>query len=129
MSATDRELLELAARAAGLRVVSSIDSCAGFCFGLWVRSPERRQKFRWNPLSTGGDALRLAANLKLHILHNDPGEDVPWVSAALSKTMLHAAEEFLNEEDRVQAICRAIVRAAAAIAAAQQTQGGSNATT
>ncbi len=48
---TDRELLELAAKAAGLRVVAVAGDR-----GLWVWDGEDE----WNPRADDGDALRLA---------------------------------------------------------------------
>lgn len=58
---TDRELLEMAAKAAGYKCAWS-DSRGGFYFGLGSYTPEY-----WNPLSTDGHALRLAAKLKIDI--------------------------------------------------------------
>lgn len=118
---TDRELLELAANAAGYTLVWGdvyiVDGENIDCTDLpYVRSNQQDEAdWYWNPLEDDGDALRLAAALKLHILHNDPGESVLWVSAVLNKTMLHGAEEFQAEDGRSDATRRAIVRAAAAI--------------
>lgn len=118
---TDRELLELAANAAGYTLVWGdvyiVDGENIDCTDLpYVRSNQQDEAdWYWNPLEDDGDALRLAAALKLHILHNDPGESVLWVSAVLNKTMLHGAEEFQAEDGRADATRRAIVRAAAAI--------------
>jgi hypothetical protein len=50
---TDRELLELAAKAAGLEVVT----------------PTMLKYGQWNPLTDDGDALRLAVQLGLQIVH------------------------------------------------------------
>jgi len=56
---TDRTLLELAARAAGIKLAwSSMDG----------QSPRNEDGwFVWNPLTDDGDALRLAVNLRLNI--------------------------------------------------------------
>lgn len=62
MSDTDKELLELAAKA------------AGYSLYIWgtkgeenvVRVDEERH-YRWNPLTDDGDALRLAVKLKLNV--------------------------------------------------------------
>ena len=53
---TDRELLELAAKAAGMTIVSRCDDgrCGVEGLGKW-----------WNPLTDDGDALRLAVRLEL----------------------------------------------------------------
>lgn len=118
---TDRELLELAAKAAGIKYdpeASKPHPVSGVWFGLWLtydREPTEYDRRRWNPLEDDGDALRLAVKLRLHILHNDRGEPVLWVSAVLNKTLTHAAEEFSHESQRAAATRRAIVRAAAEI--------------
>jgi hypothetical protein len=56
----DRELLELAAKAAGLRFD-------------WRPSPAVQEAGRgwveWNPLTDDGDALRLAVKLRLRVCH------------------------------------------------------------
>ena len=55
----DRELLELAARAAGYDVARHSDDGASLLlFG--VQEP-------WNPLTDDGDALRLAVKLEIHV--------------------------------------------------------------
>lgn len=54
---TDRELLELAAKAAGIELWAHDDG------GLYIPNPMRR----WNPLTDDGDALRLAVKLKIRI--------------------------------------------------------------
>lgn len=105
---TDRELLELAAKVAGILTPSWYGN-ASYIDGMLSR---------WNPLEDDGDALRLAAVLRLHILHNDQGEPVLWVSAVLNKRGIHGVVEFQDEEQRDAATRRAIVRAAAEIGAA-----------
>lgn len=62
---TDKELLELAAKAAGYQIHASLqaerdDEGCGY-MGLWVKGISSC----WNPLTDDGDALRLA--VKLHI--------------------------------------------------------------
>lgn len=74
----------------------------------------------FSPLSDDGDALRLGAALRLHILHNDPGDSVLWVSAVLNKRDIHGVVEFQDEVQRAVATRRAIVRAAAAIGKAMK---------
>lgn len=69
----------------------------------------------WNPPDNDGEALRLAVKLPLHILHNDPGEPVLWVSAVLNKRGLHGVAEFQDEAQRTEATRHAIFRAAIAI--------------
>lgn len=64
---SDRELLELAAKAAGLELQTDY---SGEIWALAVDDhPE--QGVRWNPLADDGDALRLA--VKLNIDHGNPG--------------------------------------------------------
>jgi hypothetical protein len=108
----DRELLELAAKAAGIEIVPCTCHYEQWPFKY---AEGQGKRGHWNPLTDDGDALRLAVKLRLHILHNDAGEPVLWVSAVLNKTMIHAAEEFADEGDRAAATRRAIVRAAAEI--------------
>jgi hypothetical protein len=66
---TDRELLELAAKAAGVVVVRSrLDdpACRDMLVENSVRNPH--QKFGpWGPLTDDGDALRLAVKLQLTV--------------------------------------------------------------
>lgn len=104
---TDKELLELAAKAAQL------PEC-GWMGPAFMYVKDNRFT-DWNPLDDDGDALRLAEKLRLHILQNDPIEEVLWVSAIVSKRGLHAAEEFKHDDQRAEAMRRAIVRAAAEI--------------
>jgi hypothetical protein len=60
---TDRELLELAAKAAGPHVQWHE------ALGLWLdRSRKLNGRFQdWNPLTDDGDALRLACDLGLRV--------------------------------------------------------------
>ena len=65
----DRELLELAARAAGLEVVfvkNRIDKDKFFSF-----SRSGGDQKPWNPLDHDGDALRLAVKLRLSIIQEE----------------------------------------------------------
>lgn len=57
---TDRELLELAAKAAGIRLLEKGD-------GYWMIQSSDRGMKGWNPLLNDGDALRLAVKLTLEI--------------------------------------------------------------
>jgi transcriptional regulator GlxA family with amidase domain len=52
---TDRELLELAAKAAGLVWDEDLE--------VWLNA----ESYQWNPLTDDGDALRLAVKLQLTI--------------------------------------------------------------
>lgn len=96
---TDRELLELAAKAAGKDSSRWVDG-----FGLL----QNGSGSIWNPLTDDGDALRLAVKLGIHIGPN-PGN-----GCAIAYNAEHIAEEEYSE-DKAAATRRAIVRAAAAI--------------
>lgn len=96
-----RELLELAAKAAGY------EGWDGDLEWLWTD---------WNPLDNDGDALRLAVKLKLSVKH---GIDIFDESNAMSAYAYYADVGECNFEphgsDPYAATRRAIVRAAAAI--------------
>jgi hypothetical protein len=121
---TDRELLEKAARAAGLSVVGLADDMVSFpgrfAGGLIVRN-ERGGDSLWNSLTDDGDALRLAVKLGLHAKQFpilDPGFGPPLGMIEVWRVddddPLHV--EFLRSgDDRLAATRRAIVRAAAAL--------------
>ncbi len=65
MSDSDRRLLELAAKAAGIKYIKPAEGYDG-SLGLEAgNNPMRTQS--WNPLKNDGDALRLAVKLKLEI--------------------------------------------------------------
>ena len=96
---TDRELLELAAKAAGI--------------GQHLLTPDARAAdgFReWNPLTDDGDALRLAVQSRLGI--NLTYEDVAIVGQEHTQAQFCLEQ---NGDDPFAATRRAIVRAAAEI--------------
>ena len=99
---TDRELLELAAKAAGLIIVGSIPSMLHD--DDWLETTENGPDMFWNPLQNDGDALRLAVKLNMTltggIARSDAGE---------------FTEFDLLDTDKNLATRRAIVRAAAEI--------------
>lgn len=68
---TDKELLRLAALAAGIAPPDFTHED-----GTYVYKEPRKPN--WNPLINDGDALRLAVNLKLHIINGPGGSDVSW---------------------------------------------------
>ena len=92
---TDKELLELAAKAAGVGYADKEGKFVPFV-------PET-----WNPLTDGGDALRLAVKLKFVIRHWDDCVDVGYFASPRQKEMYGG--------DPYAATRRAIVRAAAQI--------------
>lgn len=98
---TDREMLELAAKAGGI--------------GLWhedvftnglTRKVNSNGVLRWNPLTDGGDALRLAVDLQIALHHFR--DSCAAASGARFYTELHNG-------DPQAAACRAITRTAAEI--------------
>lgn len=94
---SDRELLVLAAKAAG---ISEIEQYAE---SGWLR---RDTGETWNPLIDDGDALRLAVKLGLHVFALLPNEGNP-SSCSNGETMEP------HGDDPYAATRRAIVRAAA----------------
>lgn len=106
----DRELLELAAKAAGFYVCNDLDHLGlkEWGPGLWVKAEKFGSYELWNPLTDDGDAFRLAVRLKL-ILE-------PALSQCNDVTYTHVGySELPNTVDAMRA---AIVQCAAAIGAA-----------
>jgi hypothetical protein len=107
---TDRELLELAAKAAGIGPLS------------WIEPDGTKivTNVRWNPIADDGDALRLAVQLNMGIsipVWKRPRADV----VTFRNSLVNAVEE--HETDPLAATRRAITRVAAEIGRriAQQT--------
>jgi len=100
---TDRELLELAARAAGI-------------VGVWHEHGEAMRIETnpghewWNPLTDDGDALRLACQLQFDIALGHKGATVTLYGGQLAQEFCHKDSGEDNAATR-----RAITRAAAAI--------------
>ncbi|SDG86323.1 hypothetical protein SAMN05216588_101226 [Pseudomonas flavescens] len=97
-----REMLELAARAAGYEIV--IDEFT-FDYDIWLGDE------CWDPLTCDGDALRLAVKLEINIL--------PTMEQASCRNPEYTG--WINEDasrDPFAATRRAIVRAAAEIGSA-----------
>jgi hypothetical protein len=105
----DRELLEKAARAAGIAVYDWLPGRAGFAHGDSITN-------RWNPLADDGDALRLAVKLNLDI-EFDTLPDGPIVVCAAPWNDEFGEFRWMEWllKDAAAATRRAIVRAAAAI--------------
>jgi hypothetical protein len=106
---TDKELLELAAKAADVKYdaeASKPHPKSGAFWGLWLvidGEPSEYQRRYWNPLTDDGDALRLAVKLNLF---NTRSKGYEWPDAELFA---------LHEDDTYAATRRAITRAAAEI--------------
>ena len=102
----DRELLELAARAAGIELI--YDDCDPYPVIDGNDEP-------WNPLTDDGDALRLAVKLNLGLVHGwEVLGDIPVATVWISYEAKCIAEE-IKANDPYAATRRAIVRAAAEI--------------
>ena len=118
---TDRELLELAAKAAGYdtshRWNAERMSLKPPVIGLCIPNVGTL----WNPLEDSGAALDLAVKLNLDIRHNPGTEQQLYVAASRSGcegcyAPVSCFEDEFEESERPAATRRAIVRAAAAIA-------------
>jgi hypothetical protein len=106
---SDRELLEAAAKAAGIHWDPAAEA--------WYFPPATFRK-DWNPLTDDGDALRLAVKLGIDIDFDfDLATDKPELVEAYRKTPSgeHYCPDEPYEPDPYAATRRCIVRAAAAI--------------
>ena len=125
---TDRELLELAAKAAGIDwfpANTEKDIELEPVFGLWLKThgePYQGQRRRWNPLTDDGDALRLAIDLQLGI--SIPPVIDGRVDVVTFYGPLISVIEFPVSGDRRAATRRAITRAAAEIQLSREKQNG-----
>lgn len=115
---TDRELLEWAAKAAGIE------------FGVIHQRPHRRCPegwTPWNPLTDDGDALRLAVKCRIELDHSHAQDQHRYVCASrrgceMMYAPVSAVEEIEDDGQTLAATRLAIVRAAASIG--QQKEGG-----
>lgn len=123
---TDRELLELAAKAAG---IDYDETCTekDYKFGLWLTmhgEPYEGQRRKWNPLTDDGDAFRLVVKLRFWIKDFAP-HDSPELADLPAFGMVEIWREddddpiyvewYKPSDGRYAATRRAIVRAAALI--------------
>lgn len=107
----DRELLELAAKAAGkygLRYVDNEPIQGSYRTGLWCDFEDQC----WNPLTDNGDAFRLAVKLKMDIR---PSEEIQAINIWSYFLDRWIGEFYDGDNDPYAATRRAIVRAAAEI--------------
>ncbi len=114
---TDRELLEAAARAAGLRIECDADKAVVFpshYSGGFSVFNDRGGSSLWNPLTDDGDALRLAVKLGIHISPDCEHESAKREARAATPGASHLLRE-LHNGDPAAATRRAVVRAAAAM--------------
>jgi hypothetical protein len=125
---TDQELLEFAAKAAGLNVKAQSVNADDRWIGLIIGEKHTREKKFWSPLTDDGDALRLAVKLQLdvcpYVYFNERCQlpavsklrktaDGSWLEEKVSRFPEYS-ESFV-EHDPYAATRRAIVRAAAEI--------------
>jgi len=112
---TDRELLEAAAKAAGIEVDFTVFSDGSF---IWFKQGGDCFSGQWNPLTDDGDALRLAVKLELDIYYGDDeggtSVHVGYAHDPDSDSMVRYCIEQCDT-DPYAATRRAIVRAAAEI--------------
>jgi hypothetical protein len=117
---TDRELLEAAAKAAGMTLTwgekyklgDDIIDCTDIPYAKSNQTDE--SDMNWNPLTDDGDALRLAVKLQLHVGIN-PGNKVFCTPTYSDKPTVFESCERSGVQDPLAATRRAIVRAAAEI--------------
>lgn len=109
---TDRELLELAAKAADIPHGADRIDC-----GLSLTNADGRHTSlpRWNPLEDDGDALRLAVMLRIRVHPLRDAVETTWTYADKLKCINIGNNEGLCDGDLCTATRRAIVRAATEI--------------
>ena len=112
---TDRELLEFAAKAAGIDVRWIAE-----CQDYYEHRPHMLPGYwdKWNPLTDDGDALRLAVKLGISPLMYPACIGIKWPQNNLPSKLIGIDapyEDISSEQDPYAATRRAIVRAAAEI--------------
>ena len=111
---TDREMLELAAKAAGILLCGyswigeneDDDECEILESAFVKTNPEQELATKWNPLTDDGDALRLAVRLHMQVsvtTESCRAETLPRLGVRV------------NDSDENLATRRAVVMAAAAV--------------
>lgn len=106
---TDRELLELAAKAAGIVGLTWRNGSQCFYFDDLETGREI-----WYPLQRDGQALRLAAALEMHIAIGKLSAIIS-VAGGKRRQLFTVGVEMRNDETHAAMVRRAIVRAAAEI--------------
>lgn len=99
----DRELLELAALAAGMEVAKGVRDPLS---RVWANGKV------WNPLTDDGDALRLAVKLQIQVTPGTYNKDE---FTAFCAGHAEAHEFYHYQQDELASTRRVIVRAAAEI--------------
>jgi hypothetical protein len=126
---TDRELLEAAAKAAGIERIEWHDYEAGNPTG-YAGGHVLDRLYRpgsgtswWNPLTDDGDALRLAVRLGISVLQFPACIGTKWPQNGLPARLIGfdpPHEDISSGQDVLAATRRAIVRAAAEIGRAMK---------
>ena len=116
---SDRELLEKAARAAGITLkpmqINNVSKQGDNRFIGYLADVGQWPRGWFKPLTDDGDALRLAVKLRLGIVHGwESFEEQPLATVWISHDGQCLAEE-VKGDDPYAATRRAIVRAAAAL--------------
>jgi hypothetical protein len=122
----ERELLEAAARAVGLRILEAHEEWPDDCTG-WVHlnatgvlQPLDRSKWMpaWNPRHFKEQSMDLMATLRISVEHNDPHDRHPWVCASVWTDGDSSEQQYLedvpDESLRADRMRLAILRCAAA---------------
>lgn len=107
----DRELLELAAKAAGIQFHAYVDDEV---FGTGINIGDVDVPL-WNPLIDDGDALRLAVRLRMKLITFSAFGTTRFLASARLPYEQGYAEINEHGDDELPTTRRAIVRAAAAI--------------
>ena len=116
---TDREMLELAAKAIGLGVRwEEVHGC------FWIEMGQGLPINTWNPLTCSADALELAVKLDLDLMRTERDVEAIATLAPHAKVddrgiVAPFAVELIGD-DKAAATRRAITRAAAAIQEAKE---------
>lgn len=109
-----RELLELAAKAAGMSPPYDEHGI----FTSWIGDPVRGHW--WNPLSDDGDSFRLSCALRIEVCHSNELDRSSWVSAERwgysgVQTPIVITEKVGEESQRSEIARYVVIRAAAEI--------------
>lgn len=122
---TDRELLELAAKAAGLRHVDYSGTDYDGRLGIVLVDEVGRHCSDWSPLLDKGDAIELAVMLHINIRFSWDGCDDQYDEVWAEKGRVSCCEQIGmlpngHEFNSTEATCRAITRTAAELGKAMK---------
>lgn len=101
---TDKELLELAAKAMGYKISNRLTDG-----GLMVITNERPSPHKWNPLVNGNDTIKIINRFHMKVIVDELGY-------TLVQSDAFCADEY-NIDDKDKALKRAVTRVAADIGA------------